>query len=88
MLNTKVSPKSCSCQNCLRGKHTKAGHYMMKCDERANRRAVKNELDKLRGLDYNITYADGIGLVPKHEYQTEYLESLNVPTVPIGNYYD
>ena len=68
----KVSPKSCSCQQCMRGKHTKAGHYMMKCDERANRHAVKCELDKLRGKEYNLCWID----------------ELNIPTVPIGNYYD
>lgn len=68
----KISPKSCSCQQCKYGKHTKAGHFMMNADERSTRRAVKTELDKLRGLSYN----------------NDSLEDIVVATVPQGNYYD
>lgn len=45
---------------------------MMKKDERANRHAVKSELDKLRNTSYN----------------NDSLMDIEVPTVPIGNYYD
>lgn len=81
--NSKVSPKSCSCAQCLRGKHTKAGHVMMKCDERANRHAVKSELDKLRGLDYNYSRWSEF-----KEAQNTIVDEIDVGSVPIGNYYD
>lgn len=61
-MSQKQTPKSCNCTQCRRGKHTKSGHFMMKCDERALRRKVKQML------------------------QTEQFD--NIPTVPIGNYYD
>ena len=84
----KISPKSCSCQHCSRGKHTKTGHFFMRSDERANRRAVNSELAKLRNLDYNITYDPVLGYLPKFEYQLSYIDSLDIPNVPQGNRYD
>jgi hypothetical protein len=42
----KATPKSCSCQHCTRGKHTKAGHVEMKRDERKFRHAAKIALKK------------------------------------------
>ena len=71
----KVSPKSCSCPNCTRGKHTERGHVLMKYDERRVRRAVNRELKNIvETLD--TTDEDAV-------------LSANVETlVPIGNYYD
>lgn len=71
----KIKPKSCSCQQCMRGKHTKTGHFLMNKDERSNRRAVKTDLDKFRGVSYNMVVVDE-------------LEDLVINTVPQGNYYD
>lgn len=45
-MSTKQTPKSCSCGACKRGKHSKAGHAMMKADERAFRHAAKIRLRK------------------------------------------
>lgn len=42
----KQTPKSCSCRQCRRGKHTPAGHYMMRSDERAYRHNAKISLQK------------------------------------------
>jgi hypothetical protein len=47
MTNTKGSPKSCSCTQCTRGKHSVVGHSMMKADERAYRHAAKISLKQL-----------------------------------------
>lgn len=44
--NTKQTPKSCSCSACRFGKHTKTGHYYIKCDQRAYRHAAKIALAK------------------------------------------
>ena len=41
---TKMTPKSCSCSQCKRGKHSKAGKQMMKLKERAFRHAQKISL--------------------------------------------
>lgn len=48
---TKMTPKSCSCGQCKRGKHSKAGKQMMKYDERAFRHNQKIALNKSDG-DY------------------------------------
>lgn len=45
-MNTKATPKSCSCNVCKRGKSTKAGHFYRKADERAYRHASKIALMK------------------------------------------
>ena len=42
----KQKPKSCSCSQCTRGKHTKGGHTLMKADERSFRHEAKIELKK------------------------------------------
>jgi len=55
-MSTKSTPKSCSCWNCKRGKHSKSGHYMMKADERAYRRKTKLELKK-KGEDADVAPA-------------------------------
>lgn len=68
----KQTPKSCSCQHCTRGKHTKAGHELMNYDERALRRAEKCK------LDYAV----------KHNYNIDLLEEVVNDVAPIGNYYD
>lgn len=57
--NTKATPKSCSCTQCKRGKHSNPGHQMMKADERAYRHEMK------------IRLAEGdedIPLIPKGNY--------------------
>ena len=33
----KLSPKSCSCQSCKRGKGSKAGKFLMRCMDRTLR---------------------------------------------------
>jgi hypothetical protein len=50
-MSTKQTPKSCSCNQCKRGKHTKAGRQMVKHDERAFRHGQKIALNKSNG-DY------------------------------------
>lgn len=35
--NTKQTPKSCSCYQCRRGKHSKVGHYLINKMQRALR---------------------------------------------------
>jgi len=42
----KQTPKSCSCRNCLRGKHSPNGHFFMKALERGSRHAAKVALKK------------------------------------------
>jgi len=44
----KSTPKSCSCESCKRGKHSKSGHQMMKADERSYRHQTKIDLNKGR----------------------------------------
>jgi hypothetical protein len=46
---TKQTPKSCSCSQCKRGKHSKAGKISMKKDERAFRHGQKIALKKSSG---------------------------------------
>jgi len=48
-MSTKQTPKSCSCSQCKRGKHTASGHAMMKYDERSFRHAQKVALKKGTG---------------------------------------
>lgn len=38
--NTKLSPKSCSCRTCRRGKSTDGNKFMMRRDQRAYRHAA------------------------------------------------
>lgn len=64
MTNTKATPKSCSCSQCTRGKHTKGGHSMMKADERAYRHAAKISLTRL-DQDYEVSV---IASAPKGNY--------------------
>jgi len=45
-MSQKQTPKSCSCGQCTRGKHTKSGHELMKHDERAFRHEQKIALKK------------------------------------------
>lgn len=59
----------------------------MNADERSVRRAVKTELDKLRGLDYNYRL-DAITGEPVVKEHNSIVDDLDVPTVPQGNYYD
>lgn len=47
MTNTKGTPKSCSCSQCKRGKHTAGGRYMRRYDNRAYRHDSKVILNKL-----------------------------------------
>lgn len=47
-MNTKATPKSCSCKTCRRGKASSAGKAMMRIDERAYRHASKIALTKGR----------------------------------------
>lgn len=68
----KLSPKSCSCQQCTRGKHSPGGQIMLKADERSLRHSQKIKLDAAVKYSYNI----------------DSLEDLNIDVVPIGNYYD
>lgn len=68
----KLTPKSCSCTNCSRGKRSDGGHEMMKADERSLRHSQKNKLD----------------FAVKHNYNIDSLEDLSIDLVPIGNYYD
>ena len=42
----KQTPKSCSCSQCKRGKHSKSGHKLMAYDERKFRHAQKIALAK------------------------------------------
>lgn len=51
----KQSPKSCSCSQCTRGKHTPAGHRLMKADEKSLRQKTRIALAK--GEYENITPA-------------------------------
>ena len=71
----KIKPKSCSCSQCTRGKHSDKGHILMNYDERRVRRATKQELEKIvKTLDTN---------------DEEAVLSADVEIlVPIGNYYD
>jgi len=46
MTNTKGTPKSCSCGQCSRGKHTAGGRFMRRDDEHAYRHAAKIALNK------------------------------------------
>jgi hypothetical protein len=46
MFNTKSAPKSCSCDQCKRGKGTRSGKKLMKLDERVFRHASKISLNK------------------------------------------
>jgi hypothetical protein len=60
--NTKHTPKSCSCQQCIRGKHTAGGHTLVKADERAYRHAAKIALAHIGGdLDEEIFQSAPIG---------------------------
>jgi hypothetical protein len=52
-MNTKSTPKSCSCTQCTRGKHTKSGRQLMRLDERAFRHSQKQKIKKSSG-DYEI----------------------------------
>lgn len=45
-MNTKTTPKSCSCKSCKRGKATAGGHFYRNADERAYRHASKIALMK------------------------------------------
>ena len=38
---TKQTPKSCSCRQCTRGKHTKTGHFFMRKAEHSLRHKAK-----------------------------------------------
>lgn len=49
--SSKHTPKSCSCSQCKRGKHSTHGHFIMKYDERAFRHNQKQRLNKSSG-DY------------------------------------
>lgn len=42
--NTKATPKSCSCKQCVFGKSSKTGNVKMKSDERAYRRNANKML--------------------------------------------
>ena len=53
----KQTPKSCSCQHCRFGKHTKAGHKEMKADERKYRHRAKVAIQK----GEEVLYAAPIG---------------------------
>lgn len=55
----KATPKSCSCEYCIRGKHTKTGNAMMKHDERSFRHAAKIALKKGE---------ENISVAPKGKY--------------------
>lgn len=60
--STKHTPKSCSCTQCTRGRHTKSGHDLLKADERAYRHAAKIALAKLgEDLDAEIFNSGPIG---------------------------
>lgn len=58
----------------------------MNADERSIRRAVKTELDKLRGLDYNYRL-DPITGEPVIKEHNSIVDDLDVPTVPQGHHY-
>ena len=55
----KAKPKSCSCQQCTFGKHTKGGQKEVKHDERSFRHKMKQLLNK--GLEI-------ISVAPKGNY--------------------
>jgi hypothetical protein len=44
--NTKQTPKSCSCEQCRRGRASGCGNYMVKYDQRAYRHEAKIKLAK------------------------------------------
>lgn len=48
-MSTKQTPKSCSCNACKRGKHSKFGKQLVKADERAFRHGQKIALNHGRG---------------------------------------
>ena len=58
-MSQKQTPKSCSCGQCKRGKHSKSGRCLMKLDERAFRHNAKIALNK---------GAEDIGIAPKGNY--------------------
>jgi hypothetical protein len=58
MMSQKQTPKSCSCQNCKRGKCTNSGKAEMKRDERAFRHNQKIALNKSNG-DYSAAPVGG-----------------------------
>ena len=58
-MSTKATPKSCSCQHCKRGKHSKYGSQMVKLDERAYRHNAKIAINKGE---------EAIQLAPKGNY--------------------
>jgi len=56
---TKQTPKSCSCSQCRRGKHTRSGRALIRYDERKFRHGCKIALKK---------GAEEIGIVPIGNY--------------------
>ena len=61
-MNTKQTPKSCSCEQCTQGKHSGAGIFLRKYDQRAYRHQAKIQLSNLgEGLDDEIFQSGPIG---------------------------
>ncbi len=61
--STKQTPKSCSCGECVRGKHSNIGHALTKADQRAYRHDAKIQLAKLvtEDLDACVIQSGPIG---------------------------
>lgn len=60
--STKQTPKSCSCEQCMRGKHSACGRSFIKHDQRAYRHDAKIRLQKLGDdLDEEIFQPGPIG---------------------------
>lgn len=61
--SNKYTAKSCSCQQCMRGKHSSAGHTCIKADQRAYRHDAKIQLAKLdpEDLDACVIQSAPIG---------------------------
>lgn len=60
--STKQTPKSCSCTQCMRGKHSECGRTMIKYDQRAYRHQAKIQLANLgEDLDDQIIQSAPIG---------------------------
>lgn len=74
-LVVKIKPKSCSCSECTRGKHSDKGRILMNYDERRVRRAVNQELKKI---------VETLDTTDEDAVLSADVETL----VPIGNYYD
>lgn len=60
--STKQTPKSCSCEQCTRGKHSGAGIFLRRYDQRTYRHQAKIQLTKLgEDMDEQVIQSGPIG---------------------------